>query len=57
DYQKVLKNPYFATKKGERGRFTKIQWDYDHDFAVCDFVIEDTKRVINLKEVEYEAIR
>ncbi len=57
DYQKVLKNPYFATKKGEKGRFTKTQWDYDHDFAVCDFVIEDEKRTINLKEIEHEAVR
>ena len=49
DYKKVIKNSYFVTDEGRRGKFTSLEWSIESDTAKVSFWIEEiyTK---NLKE-------
>ena len=50
DYLKCVNNSYFTTINGKRGKFTKLNWVLDGDFAMCDYWIAE--QYINLNGVQ-----
>ena len=53
DFQKTIKNSYFYTNSGKKGKFINIKWDWNSDTVIADFYIEEvyTKKI---KEISIE---
>lgn len=49
DFIKLINNSYFTTQDGKAGKFTKLEWNIDGDFAVASFYIKEIHSK-NLKE-------
>lgn len=41
DFVQILNNAYFVTVNGITGKFTKLDWNVEGDFAICDYWIYD----------------
>lgn len=41
DFNSILNNSYFSTQEGNTGKFTKVDWNVEGDFAIVDFWIYD----------------
>lgn len=39
DFNTIQSNPYFTTINGEVGKFEKLDWNVDGDFAICTYWI------------------
>lgn len=47
DYVKLAKNSYFTTIDGKTGKFTKLHWSLNGDYANCDYWI--AQQYVNLE--------
>lgn len=41
DFMSIIVNSYFTTEDGKKGKFTKLEWSVDKDYAVADFWIAE----------------